>query len=134
MKLREHIFLFVLFPVLVLTVGASYVRFMVIHDYEVAYEGDCDTSLHHCFIGCEDDECTAEYYYSKVTKYAVDLQNQCGTDITDCEAAHVCLESGDRNCSITYCDPITDGDSCAPLGSGADEPTESQDESTDSNL
>lgn len=78
----------------------------------VEYEGICDPVTEKCFIGCEDDECTIEYYYSEIVKYAPDLQRECGNDITDCEAANICLPN-DRECLVTYCDSETDGDVCS---------------------
>jgi len=75
----------------------------------VSYEGECDPKMELCFIGCENDECTKEYYYTMVQKYAPDVYAQCGEDITDCVEASVCLPS-DRECSITYCDPKVDGE------------------------
>jgi len=91
----------------------SYYRFMIKQDYMVAYEGACDPAIETCFIGCEDDECATEYYYSSVVKYVPDLYKECGEDITDCDAANVCLPE-DRDCSVTYCDPAVDGDdACA---------------------
>ena len=107
--LKDHSFSFIiLFFVIVVTV-ISYHRFMVRNDYVVSYEGECDPSVSSCFIGCEDDECTTEYYYSKVQKYAPDLYEECGLDITDCDEASVCYPN-DGKCSIVYCDPQIDGD------------------------
>ena len=98
---------------MVLTILASYVRFMVFKDYLVAYEGECDPNIHSCFVGCSDDECTETYFYSKMVKHATTLETQCGVDITDCENANICLGENDTDCIITYCDPLTDIDSCS---------------------
>lgn len=114
MKFRDNILLFTLTPLIVLFIGASYMRFIVIHDYMVEYEGECDPATNTCFVGCEDEECTTEYYYSKIQKYAPDIFAQCGADITDCENANVCLD-GENKCSITLCDPETDGEECELL-------------------
>ena len=115
MKFRGNIPLYILAALTVLSVGASYVRFVVAQDYIVEYEGVCDPAAQSCFVGCNDDACTDTYYYTKMQKYAVDLFAQCGKDITDCSAANVCLPQDDQNCSITYCDPQTDGDACVAL-------------------
>ena len=111
MKFRDNILLFTLTPLIVLFIGASYMRFIVMHDYMVEYESECDPATSVCFIGCEDEECTTEYYYSKIQKYAPDIFAQCGADITDCENANVCLDD-ENKCSITLCDPTTDGEEC----------------------
>jgi len=103
----------------------SYNRFIINNDYFVGYEGVCDPNIEKCFIGCEDDECTEEYYYSQIVKYAPDLYSECGEDITDCKEANVCLPS-DRNCSITYCDIETDGDSCSTYIEKSNVETEDQ--------
>jgi len=108
---RNHILFYTLVPIVLLLGTASYVRFIASHDYVVAYEGECDPTTQECFIGCEDDECTEEYYYVLMQKYAADLYEQCGADITDCEAANECLD-GDRECSVTTCDLEVDGDAC----------------------
>ncbi len=94
----------------------SYNRFLIKNDYMVGYEGECDPSFESCFVGCEDDECTQEYYYTEVQKYAPDLYKECGKDITDCDAANICLPE-DNNCSVTYCNPETanEDEACSDL-------------------
>jgi hypothetical protein len=112
---RDHIFPFILIPAITIVGVISYYRFIVNKDYIVEYEGVCDPEIQQCFVGCEDDECTEQYYYSDMHKYAPDLYAECGEDITDCETASMCLPS-DRECSITYCDPMVDGvDACEDI-------------------
>ena len=112
LKLSNHFFSFIL-VVLIIVVGTiSYYRFMVKHDYLVSYNGACDPSTEKCFMNCEDDACTKIDYYSKVQKYEPDLYSECGSDITDCKDASLCL-SDDLNCSITYCDRNVVGDNCS---------------------
>lgn len=123
MHFRDYILLYTLVPLIVGLGVVSYVRFIVNHDYIVAYEGRCDPAIESCFIGCEDDACTTTYYYAKVQKYAADLYAQCGKDITGCEAASMCF-SDDRQCSITHCDVATDGEACEAL---VEEPDEVED-------
>ncbi len=108
--------LFVIFVVFViLSSSTSYYRFVVLDDYLVSYEGECDPYEQICFIGCEDDECTSEYYYSQVEKYAPNVFEQCGEDITDCENAYVCLPEDDEKCNITFCNPEFNDDACEKL-------------------
>lgn len=113
MKFRDNILLYVLVPVVILCAGYSYIRFMVMHDYMVAYEGICDPAVHRCFVNCNNDACTDKQYYAKVQKYDANLSTQCGKDITNCVVANVCLPQGDQKCSITYCDPKIDGSTCS---------------------
>lgn len=135
MNFRSHFLSYVLLPFVIFFIGASYVRFFVIQDYLVSYEGTCDPAVHDCFVGCEDEECTSEYYYSVVEKYAPNLYEQCGADITDCEAASECTP-GEEQCSITYCSPEVDGDACELLTeddvSGGDAPTDPEETAGDS--
>lgn len=114
MHFKKYFLLYTLIPLLVLSAATSYYRFMVIHDYTAEYEGNCNPETNSCFIGCEDDECTNEYYYKIMSKNASDLIEQCGTNITECEFAHICLPKNDESCTISYCDPI-DGEECAAV-------------------
>ncbi|KKR41869.1 hypothetical protein A2356_03740 [Candidatus Nomurabacteria bacterium RIFOXYB1_FULL_39_16] len=108
---RKNFFPYILI-LLTIAVGiTSYSRLFINQDYLVEYEGECDPIIEECFVGCEDDECTEEYYYTQIIKYAPDLYKQCGKDITDCESANICLPD-DKICSITYCDIETDKDIC----------------------
>lgn len=107
-----HILTYTLIPLLIIVAAVSYVRFMIADAYLVSYEGPCDPVSQSCFVGCDDDECTSEYYYSEVTREATAVAALCGTDVTECDAAFIC-SSSETACSITYCDPEIDGeDSC----------------------
>jgi len=115
MNFSNNYLLYALTLLFIFFVGASYVRFIMLQDYLVAYEGACDPALNSCFIGCSDDTCSEEYYYSEVQKYAPRIFEQCGADITDCNEANICLSQNDENCSVTYCDPNIEGDECTGL-------------------
>ncbi len=118
MGFKKHPILYIILPLCVIAIVASFYRFMVLRDYMVTYEGVCDPATHSCFLACVDDSCSETYYYSLVQKRSQDVMAQCGPDITDCELASVCVES-DRECSIEYCDSSVDtcvgGNAPAPL-------------------
>lgn len=122
----RHLLVLVLVPLIALSAAASYYRFILASDYMVSYEGECDPATESCFEGCEDDACETTYPYKQMQKYAADLEVSCGTDITDCEAASVCL-AADRDCTVTYCDPenLEEDESCYPA---EEEPLESEEE------
>ena len=103
MHFRKYILVYTLLPLVVLTIAASYYRFMVVMDYTVSYEGDCDPYTSDCFVGCEDDNCNVKYYYTKVKRYAHDFYNLCGDDVLQCEYFNACTSS-EATCSISYCD------------------------------
>jgi hypothetical protein len=107
-----NIFQYILIVLVVILIAVSYYRFMVAHDYMVAYEGSCDPQTSKCFVGCDDDACTSKHYFAKIQKYAPNLYAQCGADITDCEEANRCLPHGDQRCSVTFCDSAIDGSTC----------------------
>lgn len=110
--IKEHLFLYFLTLLAIIVIIISYFHFIIKQDYIVWYEGECDSATEICFKGCDDDACSKEYYYSKVQKYAQDLFNECGKDITNCESANICLK-GNKECSVTYCNPEIDGvDTC----------------------
>lgn len=111
-KIRNHFFFYTLVTLIFIVGVFSYCRFMIRQNYMVGYEGVCDPAVNKCFAGCYDDACTEKYYYAKMVKYAPDLYEECGEDITDCESANVCLPDN-RDCSVTYCNPEVEGDTCA---------------------
>ena len=107
MSFPKHPLTYILVPLCVLVIAASFYTFIVSNDYIVEYEGMCDPATNSCFSACEDEECTAVYYHSWVQKQNSDVYAECGPDITDCDAAGVCLPT-DQNCSIKYCDAAVD--------------------------
>ena len=118
-KFPDYFFLYFIVAVAFIVSTVSYYHFVIKQDYVVWYEGYCDPRIDKCFVGCEDDACTEEYYYSEIQKYAPDLYRECGNDITDCEDANVCL-IGDRKCSVVYCDTEIHGDICESLDQNSD--------------
>lgn len=112
MKFYNNFFLYVFIFFIILFIISSFYRFIIKHDYLVGYEGVCDTTIEKCFIGYEEgDSGVEEYYYSKMIKSEFDLYRECGKDITDCEAANMCLPE-DRECSVTYCEAGIDDNIC----------------------
>ena len=75
---------------------------------------DCDPETQVCFIGCDDDDCIDEYYYSYITRPAPVVRSLCGEDITDCDAAYEC-QVDEIGCEISFCDPEAD-DNCEDIG------------------
>lgn len=102
----KNILSFIFLPLVAIVIFISYNRFFLKQDYIITYEGSCDPFIEECFVGCEDDACDEKYFYTKIIKYAPDLYNNCGDDITNCESANICLPE-DEKCSITYCNSET---------------------------
>jgi len=95
-----------------LTVLTSYYRYVIAQDFMVTYEIDCDPTSTYCYIGCEDDDCTEEYFYQEVERYAATLLEFCGEDITDCEASYTCM-TNEADCYVTSCNAGDSPDECA---------------------
>lgn len=126
----KHILAAVLVPLMLISGAASYYRFVVANDYIVEYEGECDPASESCFEGCEDDLCEETYPYKLMEKYAADLREACGPDISDCEEANICLPT-DSDCEVTYCDPenLEIDEACA-LPEAAEEDASEEEEGT----
>ena len=116
MYFRKNILIYTIGSLLILVALASFYRFMVQGDYIVSYEGSCDPATESCFIECEDEECSAEYYTTKVYRPRAELFEICGTHglMDGCEAADTCENASDE-CRVVYCDPVVDGDSCETI-------------------
>ncbi|MFT7507386.1 MAG: hypothetical protein ACI92I_000536 [Acidimicrobiales bacterium] len=112
--LKYNFFPYILTILLILTVSASYYRFMVTYDYLVSYEGDCDPYSESCYEYCEDDECTEPLHYTWITQSASTIKENCGDDVTMCDFAYECSPS-EGDCAITYCDPKTEIEQCEIL-------------------
>ena len=111
MIIRNHLLVFFLVPLAIFLIGYTYLRFIVQADYMVRYEIPCDSSVHICYISCDDDACSVSENFAYMYKYAPDIHEECGPNITNCAKALECLPN-DRHCSLIYCDPAKDGASC----------------------
>lgn len=113
--IKKHFLLYTVVPLLILTIGASYYRFMVSYDYLVRYEGVCDPYVQSCHLYCEDEACTEPFYYTWITRSAATLNELCtGGDVTECAAADACL-ANETHCSIEFCDPDASMTECETL-------------------
>lgn len=107
--LREHFFSVIIITLLVLLATASFYRFVVINDYLVSFEGECDPYSESCYEACENDKCEKMYYYSIIERNAAETRQLCGTtNVLECDAAYECQPDVEI-CSITYCDPEIEG-------------------------
>ena len=133
---HDHILSYILIPIIILVALFSYYRFMVKYDYVVGYQGSCDPTTGKCFKSCDDNACKNPSYYTEMQKYEPDLYKECGKDITNCDAANVCLPT-DHKCSIIYCDKNTsDHDNVCqdPVRAQSDTQNNSIDNTSNTNL
>lgn len=106
--IKKNLLTLLVTPLLILLVAGSFYRFVVLRDYMVTYEIDCDPTTDSCYEYCEDEACAEPYYYAYMEKYAAAVHKQCGLDIIDCESASMCLPEDGDMCTITYCDAETE--------------------------
>ncbi len=125
MHLKKYFFIYILIILASLSVGASFYRFVILNDYIVEYEGECDPRFNSCFIGCSDESCTNTYYYSKIKREATELLSKCGNNILECESAESCQEDSGSSCITNYCEPSETETECSDLQR---EPTQSTEE------
>jgi len=111
---KKYFLLYSITPLAILAISASYYRYMILEDFTVTYEVECNPQTSSCFVGCEDDECSEEYYYNLVTRHSTDINLLCGDDITDCAAALTCTTGGGY-CKIKYCDQTNDMHQCTQV-------------------
>lgn len=114
MHLRDHIFSIVLASSILISIGISFHRFLVAHEYVVSYRVSCDPYTDSCFAECTDDACTEVHYHLKVEREAEALLAACGSSVIGCAIADRCLPE-ERYCSIRRCDPQTDGSECETI-------------------
>lgn len=141
MDKKSKIFFAVFFLLIVLSVGATYYRYVVAHDYMIQAELDCDPYTESCFVYvCDpeaDEECTGDpiedtSYYKLIDRNAKNIP-LCDPADENCTAL-VC-EEGEVDCSYTLCDPETaeEGEVCNdPVVYTAENPIEEEtDEAVD---
>ena len=110
-RVTVHFFGITVFVLTVLFIATSFYKFVVLHDYTVSYEGDCNPEESSCYIYCETDQCDEPFYYTIIERDASRLYNLCGSDVTTCDEAYTC--TADESCAIFFCEPDKDGtDAC----------------------
>lgn len=111
MFLKKHLLWLTIGPLLLFMIIVSYVRFVVLTDYLVSYEAICDPQAQSCYVGCDNEDCSENYYYAIITRHANEIEALCGKDISDCSAADTC-SADEEQCAVEYCDPAETFQSC----------------------
>lgn len=110
-KVLNLLYLLVFLLLFILLVGSSFYRFVILKDYTVFYETDCDVTIESCFASCTKDQCSDGYNFKKISRNASTLFKLCGSNIKNCDAAKTCAQN-DSTCSIVYCQKAVDNN-CA---------------------
>lgn len=107
--IAKNLFSLSIVGLMIITLFASYYRFLVLEDHIVAFETDCDPANTSCFVGCEDEDCESTYLYSRVIAPAPLVNDWCGSDVNDCDVISYCTNTDD--CEILICNS-ENGDEC----------------------
>lgn len=109
METKSKILFGFLALLITLSVSASYYRYMVLHDYVIEAETDCDPSLESCFVWvCNeeiDGECAGNeeedtWYYKIIYRNAKNIPT-CSEEDESCEEL-VCPD-GEEGCEVVTC-------------------------------
>lgn len=106
--------LYILTVIILLSIGYSIYRFVIIRDYPATSQIDCDPKTESCFyMPCTGSDCPTEIqYYKKITKNTKNIE-LCSTSDENCNPL-VCT-NGEVGCEITSCTPdnVADGEACS---------------------
>jgi hypothetical protein len=121
MDKKSKILIWVFVIALIISVGATYYRYVVKRDYIIFAHAPCDPKIESCFYyECEegDAECEIEYY-KKIEKKAFNIE-LCDSENPDCQPL-VC-EPNEADCEITSCteENVEDGELCSVSTSSSD--------------
>ncbi len=123
---NNKIFYIVIFSLIVISVAVTFVKIVVLKDYQIVSQVSCDPKIEKCFaIKCDpatDDTCSSASssaerttYYKNISKKAetIYLCEQT-TEKIGCNEELACT-TGEKDCTYTYCNPsaLTDGEKCS---------------------
>jgi hypothetical protein len=121
MDKKSKILMWVFVGALIISVGATYYRYVVKRDYIIFAHAPCDPEMESCFYyPCEegDTECSPAdvEYYKKINKKAYNIE-LCDSESPDCQPL-VCQEN-EADCEIISCseDVLEDGEACSVASS-----------------
>ena len=121
MDKKSKFFLALFFVLIAIMVGVTYYKIMVLRDYQIATEVECDPATEKCFIyvcdPAEDDTCSEDpaeqiSYYKIVHKNASNIA-QCEPAKEECEEPK--CEPGEVECEEILCNEaeLKEGEACS---------------------
>lgn len=144
--MRSKVLLAVFGTAIILSVGVSFYRYMVVRDYIIEAQVDCDPTAEACFVyecdpESEDPEamCTGSpeediWYYRIIHKNAMNI-SACDDQNQEACASLTCAEN-EKECGYTFCEEgNADGVRCSTaedaavlMNADGDEPGDESDE------
>jgi len=117
MDKKTKVLFIVLILLLVVSIGATFYRYMIQKDYLIFAHIKCNPRSESCFyLPCTEGDSTCDStaieYYKKITKKAFNIE-MCNTADEGCNPL-VC-KNGEKDCEITTCsvDNVEEGESCS---------------------
>lgn len=114
--IANRIFYIILALLLIGSVVTTFVKIVIMKNYQIVAETSCDPAVEACYA--YEDEETELYFYKLISKKASDIVAcEATEEKLGCDEELSCTE-GEENCSYTYCDPenLEEGQMCAEEG------------------
>ncbi len=120
----NRIFYIVLTLLILGSVGVTFVKIVILKDYQVIAETSCDPQIEKCFVyvcdpasdsSCSVVESERTSYYKMVSKKAANIAIcEATVEKLGCDGELSCIEN-EKSCSYTFCDPnnLIEGESCS---------------------
>lgn len=112
--IANRIFYTILALLIIGSVAATFIKIVVLKDYQIVAETSCDVTTEKCF-SYTDEESGEVSYYKIVSKKAANIVAcEATEEKLGCDEELTCVEN-EVNCAYTYCDPanLGEGEVCA---------------------
>ncbi len=111
MDKKSTILLYVMGILILVSVGVTFYRYMILKDYQVITEIECNPEIENCFVRTEEDGTIS--YYKIISRNAANIPLCDPAQDESCRAL-VC-EAEELKCEITFCSPkdTPEGETCS---------------------
>jgi hypothetical protein len=124
MSIKSKIFYIIFFLLIVISIGTTFLKYLVYKDYQILAEVSCNPQAEKCFIKtcdpvddstCPINESDRTAYYKLISKNASSIYICENTfKKIGCFDELSCIQN-EKNCSYTYCDSVNlaEGEQCS---------------------
>lgn len=120
MDTKSKILIWIFVALIIIAVALTFWRIMIKRDYVISSQIDCDPTVEKCFIWrcdptstVEGEACTGDPE-TDVWYYQIAQRNASRIPLCDPATDETCLpfacDEGEKDCSVTFCDPETAGE------------------------
>jgi len=124
LNIKSKIFYIIFFLLIVISIGLTFVRYVVLKNYQILAETSCNPQTEKCFVKtcdpaddstCSVNEADRTTYYKLISKNASSIY-ACENTVEKigCSTELTCTQN-EKNCSYTYCDSVNlaEGEQCS---------------------